>query len=338
MNPAPVAEHKANALDSLASLMKAAGDPLRLEILRVLRNNAFGALELSDIFAMRQNAMSHHLKILSRAGLVTFRREGTHMFYRRAGLPAHYHPLHREILNALDEVPVSDVILARIRGIEEARTAASREFFRANADKFRAQQDLIAGYPQYGEAVVGTLDRLTGGRRHTVIEVGPGEGELLADLHRHFDRVIAIDNSAEMLDRSRQFALSRGLDNVEFIHGDTATARALALSGDVVTLNMVLHHTPAPAAVIADLARLLNPEGVLVITELCQHDQDWARSACGDLWLGFEPDELSDWAAESGLAEGSAEYLPLKNGFRIQLRQFIRTSPPLPPTPQGDRP
>lgn len=338
MNAVPTAERKANTLDSLATLMKAAGDPLRLEILRVLRNNAFGALELSDIFAMRQNAMSHHLKILSKAGLVTFRREGTHMFYRRAALPTYYHPLHREILSALDEVPVSDTLLDRIRGIEEARAAASREFFRANADKFRAQQDLIAGYPQYGEAVVAILDKLPGDKRHTVIEVGPGEGELLADLDQHFARVIAIDNSAEMLDRSRQFALNRGLGNVEFIHGDTLTARALTLVSDVVTLNMVLHHTPAPATVIADLAQVLKPEGVLVITELCQHDQDWARSACGDLWLGFEPEELSGWAAASGLTEVSAEYLPLKNGFRIQLRQFIRSSTPSRPILQGDRP
>ena len=96
------------------------------------------------------------------------------------------------------------------------------------------------------------------------------------------------------------------------------------MTADVVTLNMVLHHTPAPATVIDDLARVLAPGGTLIITELCHHDQDWARSACGDLWLGFEPEELSQWARAAGLVDTSTEYLPLKNGFRVQIRQFNR--------------
>ena len=332
MNLPLAAPHPIAALDALAALMKAAGDPLRLEILRVLRNNAFGALELSDIFAMRQNAMSHHLKILTRAGLVTFRREGTHIFYRRVSDGG------GAILAALDAAPLADDILARIRAVEDARAAASREFFRANAAKFREQQDLIAGHPQYGAAVVAALDRLAGHREGTAVEVGPGEGELLVDLHRRFARVAALDNSAEMLERSRQFAAARGLGGIDFIHGDTATALADGLRGDVITLNMVLHHTPAPAAVIADLAKVLRPGGVLLVTELCQHDQDWARGACGDLWLGFEPDDLTRWAAQSGLADGGTEYLPLKNGFRVQLRQFIRPATGEGPATQGNNP
>ena len=321
LNNSPVVDISRPPLDDLASLLKAAGDSLRLEVLRALRANAFGALELADIFAMRQNALSHHLKLLARAGLVSYRREGTHIFYRRA-VPED--ALRREILAAVDAVPLSARVGARIRVIETARAAASREFFRANADKFRAQQDLIAGYPQYGEAVVASLDRLAGNGARTVLEVGPGEGELLADLRPRFARVIALDNAAEMLERSRQFAAAQGLAGIDFIHGDTSDAVRQGLSSAVITLNMVLHHTPAPASVIADLARVLEPGGVLLVTELCHHDQDWARHACGDLWLGFEPDDLARWAADGGLADGGTEYLPLKNGFRVQLRQFIR--------------
>ncbi|KJS05175.1 MAG: hypothetical protein VR73_12900 [Gammaproteobacteria bacterium BRH_c0] len=305
--------------------MKAAGDPLRLEILRVLRNNAFAALELSDIFAMRQNAMSHHLKLLARAGLVSSRREGTHIFYRRSTQHSSHDGLREQILNAVDSCPLGDEIVERIHRIEEERTATSREFFRANADKFRAQQDLIAGYPQYGEAVVAALDKLPA--RGTVLEVGPGEGELLADLCQRFERVIALDNSAEMLDRARGFANARQLAGIDFIHGDTAAAVSTGLASDAITLNMVLHHTPSPASVIADLAKVLKPGGVLLVTELCQHDQDWARSACGDLWLGFDAEELSQWARAAGLTDGGCEFMPLKNGFRVQLRQFIQAFP-----------
>ena len=56
---------------------------MRVQILKVLQENAYGVLELCQIFDIRQSAMSHHLKILSNAGLVATKREGTTIFYRR---------------------------------------------------------------------------------------------------------------------------------------------------------------------------------------------------------------------------------------------------------------
>ncbi len=72
------------ASDQLAALCKAAGDPLRLNVLRALASDSFGVLELAQIFAIGQSGMSHHLKVLAQAGLVATRREGNAIFYRRA--------------------------------------------------------------------------------------------------------------------------------------------------------------------------------------------------------------------------------------------------------------
>ena len=85
---------------------------------------------------------------------------------------------------------------------------------------------------------------------------------------------------------------------------------------------MVLHHTASPAAVLAQLAHTLVPGGSLLLTDLCAHDQAWAREACGDLWLGFAPSDLAGWAALAGLVEDHNLYLALRNGFRVQLRVF----------------
>ena len=52
----------------LANLLKAAGDRLRLQILRVLSQDSFSVSELCTIFEQRQSALSHHLKILMEAG------------------------------------------------------------------------------------------------------------------------------------------------------------------------------------------------------------------------------------------------------------------------------
>src|SRR5690606_41219826 len=105
----------------------------------------------------------------------------------------------------------------------------------------------------------------------------------------------------------------------------TASLRPLqAGSYESTDANMVLYHVPAPKTSFTDAAQLLAPGGTLLITDLCHHDQVWARESCGDLWLGFEPADLSAWAQEAGLVEGQSQYSGLRNGFQIQFRLFHR--------------
>ena len=85
---------------------------------------------------------------------------------------------------------------------------------------------------------------------------------------------------------------------------------------------MVLHHLPSPQAFFKTAQQHLSVGGQLLIVDLCSHNQDWAREVCGDLWLGFEPDELTLWAHEASLKVGQSVYLGLKNGFQVQLRLF----------------
>ena len=77
---------QATLASELANFCKASADPLRLQVLRVLREDSFGVSELCGIFDIRQPALSHHLKVLAGASLVATRREGNSIFYRRAEL------------------------------------------------------------------------------------------------------------------------------------------------------------------------------------------------------------------------------------------------------------
>ena len=90
---------------------------------------------------------------------------------------------------------------------------------------------------------------------------------------------------------------------------------------------MVLHHNALPAKMIEDFSNVLKPRGSLVITDLCQHDQDWARTNCGDQWLGFNPDDITEWCIAANLIEGESQFLTLRNGFQVQIRQFYKPSP-----------
>lgn len=319
---APVIHH--DDCDDLSALCKAGGDPLRLNVLRVLSNDSFGVLELAQIFAIGQSGMSHHLKVLAQADLVATRREGNAIFYRRAlphtGLPGGR--LHAALLDEVDTLALPDDVQARIGMVHRQRATASQDFFARTAEKFRAQQDLIAGLTQYRESLLSLLDKLSFGPSATALEVGPGDGGFLPELAGRFKQVTALDNSPAMLEMARKVCTAQALVNVELKLADALDAADV--HADCVVLNMVLHHFAAPAEALKQLAALVNPGGSLLVTELCSHDQSWAREACGDLWLGFEQDDLARWAIAAGLVPGESLYVGLRNGFQIQVRHFQR--------------
>ncbi|AZL75990.1 ArsR/SmtB family transcription factor [Pseudomonas oryziphila] len=307
--------------DTLAALCKASGDPLRLNVLRALANDSFGVLELAQIFDIGQSGMSHHLKVLAQAELVATRREGNAIFYRRA-LPGGR--LHAALLDEVDELALAQDVQTRIAQVQQRRAATSQDFFLRVEEKFRAQQDLIAGLPQYRESLLTLLDKLSFAPTASALEVGPGDGGFLPDLAQRFAQVTAMDNSPTMLDLARQVCERDGLSNVNLQLADALGATDV--EADCVVLNMVLHHFSDPALALRLLAKRVKAGGSLLVTELCSHDQGWARDACGDLWLGFEQDDLARWANAAGLTHGDSLYVGLRNGFQIQVRHFQRAA------------
>lgn len=311
--------------DLLLRVCKAAADSLRLQILRVLSQDTYTVQELCAIFDCRQSGMSHHLKILATAGLVTKRREGNSLFYRRSLAPTGaLADLHGALMGSIDEMALDGATQARLGAVIKERAESSRAFFAENADQFRQHQEQMVAFDVYGTSAAELLHSQQPGGGELAIEIGPGEGAFLAALASRYRKVIALDNAESMLARARHFIDQQGLANVAPLLGDSRSAELPEGRADCVVANMVLHHVPSPAAIFADAWRLLRRGGIFCVTELCRHDQGWAREACGDIWLGFEPAELGQWAAAEGFDEGPSAYLAQLNGFRVQVRQFVK--------------
>ncbi|HIW61656.1 MAG TPA: metalloregulator ArsR/SmtB family transcription factor [Candidatus Stackebrandtia excrementipullorum] len=71
----------------LATAFKALGDPVRLRLLSMIaaRNgDEVCVCELTIAFTQSDATISHHLKVLRKAGLVTSERRGTWVYYRIA--------------------------------------------------------------------------------------------------------------------------------------------------------------------------------------------------------------------------------------------------------------
>jgi ArsR family transcriptional regulator len=69
--------------DRMAVVAKALGDPVRLQLVDVLRKHAgkVCVCELVPLFNLSQPTVSHHLKVLRQAGIVGSEREGLWAYY-----------------------------------------------------------------------------------------------------------------------------------------------------------------------------------------------------------------------------------------------------------------
>jgi ArsR family transcriptional regulator, arsenate/arsenite/antimonite-responsive transcriptional repressor len=69
--------------ERMARVAKALGDPIRLQLVDVLRGHAgkVCVCELTPLFDVGQPTVSHHLKVLRQAGIVDSERRGLWAYY-----------------------------------------------------------------------------------------------------------------------------------------------------------------------------------------------------------------------------------------------------------------
>ncbi len=65
-----------------SELFKALGDPMRLEIIKMLVGKEMCVCDIMSALPVSQPTISHHLKMLKYAGLVSDRKDGKWVYYR----------------------------------------------------------------------------------------------------------------------------------------------------------------------------------------------------------------------------------------------------------------
>jgi SAM-dependent methyltransferase len=115
----------------------------------------------------------------------------------------------------------------------------------------------------------------------TVLDLGSGTGFLSFLLAELGHRVRGIDLADNMLARARRRAVGKGLDII-FEKGDAQAPPGEPGSVDAITSRYLFWTLDNPAALLAASARLLRPEGVLII-----FDRIWFPH-------GWDPDSFRD--------------------------------------------
>ncbi|HWR10808.1 MAG TPA: class I SAM-dependent methyltransferase [Rectinemataceae bacterium] len=129
-------------------------------------------------------------------------------------------------------------------------------------------------------------------------DIGAGTGFMSEGLIREGLKVIAVDQSVEILEAMRK--KFPGAD-INYRQGDAGKLPIGDGGVDYVFANMLLHHAEDPSAAIAEMARILRGGGVLVITDLDEHKFEFLRTEQHDRWMGFRRDDLRLWLAAAGL-------------------------------------
>src|SRR5450631_2025508 len=138
----------------MLQLLKSLADPCRLRLVAVLLRGEFTVQELTRIFGMGQSRISRHLKILTGAGVLSVKRQGTWSYYRAGNGSSFFNAILPALERELDQLPQRGVDLAAMARILEERRRRSQEFFDRHARQWDDLALTLLPIPDYRERLL----------------------------------------------------------------------------------------------------------------------------------------------------------------------------------------
>ena len=308
-------------LDHLAAL----ADTTRSRILLLLDRRELAVSELCEIMQLPQSTVSRHLKSLADTGWIAARAEGTSRLYAMTRPAAHsgrsQHGEGRDELDAaarrlwllvreqLGSTPAAVQDLRRLQGALAERRTKSQEFFASSAGQWDRLRDELFGDRFHLAALPALADPDS-----TVGDLGCGTGQLSAALAPFVAHVIAVDESAAMLQAAKK-RLHR-FDHVDLRRGELEALPIDDSRLDTATLMLVLHHVPDPGKALVEVRRVLKPGGRVLIVDMQPHDHESYRQQMGHVWLGFSEEQMQQLLGNAGF--GEAGVVPLAPDARVK--------------------
>lgn len=101
-----------------------------------------------------------------------------------------------------------------------------------------------------------------------ILDVACGPGIVTAALAEKARDVVALDVTPEMLSQARQRCAKAGLKNVTFREGSATDLPFAESSFDAVVTRLSIHHFEEPRRALAEMFRVLRPDGTLVVADV----------------------------------------------------------------------
>ena len=281
-------------MNAALAIFRALADPTRLRIVGLVRHVELAVGELAQLLGQSQPRVSRHIKILADAGLLRRAKEGAWVFVRLGDAAR-----TTAVLALLDAMAVDAAAdLARLADVRAERNAAAAAYFAAHADEWDSIRSLHVADSAVESAIVAAV----GARVGDLLDIGTGTGRIIELLAHGATSATGIDRSPEMLRLARGKLEAAGLPNAEVRLADMYALPRPDASADTVVLHQVLHFADAPAAALAEAARVLRPDGQLLVVDFAPHDCEDLRARHAHVRLGFDEAQVCGWLAAAGLS------------------------------------
>ena len=290
----------------LADLLQALADPTRLRILALLRRMELSVGELAILLDQSQPRVSRHVRILADAGVIERRREGSWVF-----LTISADDRNEPIFALVDawaddgseQVFQSDA--SKLDRIRADRAEAATRYFTSHADVWDSIRSLHVAESEVEGAIARALGDQPFGR---LVDIGTGTGRMIELFGREAQQSIGIDRSSEMLRLARVKLEAAGIPS-SLRQGDMYALPIDDGAADTVIIHQVLHYAHSPAAAIDEAARVLAPNGRLLVVDFAAHERDELRSTDAHIRLGFDDETMAGWFKAAGIAVDHVDHL-----------------------------
>ncbi|BDB00655.1 class I SAM-dependent methyltransferase [Clostridium botulinum] len=131
-------------------------------------------------------------------------------------------------------------------------------------------------------------------------DLGCGTGFVSLAVANEASIVFSIDNSINMLKELSASASKKDYKNIYPIKSSLDNLAIFDESLNVVFINMALHHIKNAKKAIAEMYRVLKKDGVVVISDVKEHNGEWAKEEMFDEWLGFSKEQMTNWLEDAG--------------------------------------
>ncbi len=301
-------------------VLRALADPTRLRIVTLVRRIELAVGELALVLGQSQPRVSRHLKILADAGLIERAKEGAWVFVRLAAAP--HGRAGAGAARQLGEAGAAD--LARLADVRAEREASAAAYFAAHAS---AWDDIRALHVAEDEVEAAIVDLLGPGPLGRLLDIGTGTGRMIELLGARASSAIGIDRSPEMLRLARGRIEAAGLAAAEVRQADMYHLPRPDACADTVVLHQVLHFADAPAAVIAEAARVAGPGGRLLVVDFAAHAREEFRTRFAHVRLGFDDAQIAGWMAAAGLDVVRSRHLCPSDAYPLTVSLWLGQRP-----------
>ena len=277
---------------SILKSLRVLADESRLRLLLLLEREELSVAELQEILSMGQSRISTHLSQLKQAGLVADRKVGKNSLYRFTGgqLLEILHAAGSEIPEAVEDAQGLELILRK-------RQDKMRSYFDELAGKFGRNYVPGRSWKALAETLLQLMPPMV------IADLGAGEGTFSQLLAQRAERVIAVDNSARMVEFGAHLAKENGIANLEYRQGDLESPPIPDSSIDLAFFSQSLHHAIHPQRAVEAAYRIVKPGGRIVVLDLKKHTFEEARELYADTWLGFSEMELKGFLEHAGFGQ-----------------------------------